>query len=66
MTTSWTYGLFSQVTGVTDPLGHATSFTYDSRGALTGVTDPVGHQTTVTTNAAGQSQRSSVRLASFA
>jgi RHS repeat-associated protein len=45
---------FSQVTSVTDPLGHATTFTYDGAWNLTTATDALGHATTFSYNSAGQ------------
>ncbi len=54
-TTSITYdATFSQITSITDPLGHKTTFTYDAKGNLTVVTDALGSRTTFTYNSAGQ------------
>jgi len=54
-TTSMTYDLtFSQVTSVTDPLGHTSTRTLDSNGNVIGTTDPLGHQTALTYNSNGQ------------
>ena len=54
-TTSMTYDpTFSQLTGITDPLGHAWTRALDGNGNVIGSTDPLGHQTTATYNSAGQ------------
>src|SRR5208282_3838032 len=45
-TTTASYADNSQVTGVTDPLGHVTSFTYDTADRLHSVTDPKGNSVT--------------------
>jgi RHS repeat-associated protein len=54
-TTSFMYDpTFSQVTKITDPLGHATLFDYDSVGNLKTLADPLNHQWTFTYNTQGQ------------
>ena len=45
-TTTASYADNSQVTSVTDPLGHVTSFTYDTADRLHSVTDPKGNSVT--------------------
>ncbi len=45
-TTTASYADNSQVTAVTDPLGHVTSFTYDTADRLHSVTDPKGNSVT--------------------
>ena len=55
VTTSYTYDpTFSQVTGITDPLGHTWTFERDSHGNMVSITDPLSHQTTFSYNAQGQ------------
>jgi RHS repeat-associated protein len=55
VTTSYTYDpSFSQVTSVTDPLGHRTNVTIDGYGNATARTDPLGNTTTATYNSHGQ------------
>jgi len=55
VTMTFTYNTtYSQVTSVTDPLGHTTTFMYDMKGNLTSVTDPLGNTSSFTYNPAGQ------------
>jgi YD repeat-containing protein len=53
-TTSYSYGVFSQLASVTDPVGHTWTLTLDGNGNVTGVTDPLGDTTAVAYNGAGQ------------
>ena len=53
--TSLTYEpTFSQLTSLTDPMGHTTTLGRDSLASLTSVTNAMGEQTTLAFNAAGQ------------
>jgi RHS repeat-associated protein len=53
VTTTMTYGVYSQVATVTDPMSHTTAFEYDSKGNRTSVTDASGHVTSLAYGADG-------------
>jgi RHS repeat-associated protein len=54
VTTSFTYGVFSQISSVTDPLGHTWTMTLDNHGNATRIVDPSQHEVDFTYNSGGQ------------
>ena len=50
-TMSWIYDADSEMSSVTDPLGHTTSYVHDAEGNVSQVTDPVGNVTETTYDA---------------
>jgi RHS repeat-associated protein len=54
VTTKYAYGVFSQLTSITDPLNNTTTLTLDNLGRVTSIKDPLTHQWTLTNNPNGQ------------